>query len=206
HVLGYSSPVDAVMSREELLHHLRTNPARPDSIPYHHTHYRESWGFCAAHRLLESLTEPEYRVRIDSQLAPGSLSYGELRLVGTEPGEILISAHTCHPSLGNDNLSGITVAAMLAQELAAGPRRLSVRFVFLPATLGPLVWLSRNEDVVSNVRGGFVLAVCGDSGEPTYVRSRRGNAVVDRAIEHVFKHYSPKATLRDFAPTGYDQR
>jgi aminopeptidase-like protein len=206
HVIGYSSPIDAVVSREELLRHVRTNPARPDWTPYHHTYYRDSWGFCAPHKLLQELTEPQYRVRIDSSLQPGSLSYGELFLPGTEPGEILISTHTCHPSLANDNLSGITVAALLARDLARTPRRLGVRFLFLPATLGPLVWLSRNESIAANVQAGFVLAVCGDPGEPTYVRSRRGNADVDRTIAHLFQHYSPNGTLRDFAPTGYDQR
>jgi aminopeptidase-like protein len=206
HVVGYSSPVDARVSREELLRHLHTDPDHPDWIPYRHTYYRESWGFCAAHRLLTQLTEAEYRVRIDSRLAPGSLSYGELYLPGTEPGEILVSTHVCHPSLGNDNLSGIVIAALLAQHFHQAPRRFGVRFLFVPATLGPIVWLSRNEPIAAGVRAGLVLAGVGDDGAPTYMRSRRGNALIDRAIEHVFRHYSPAAKIRDFAPTGYDQR
>jgi aminopeptidase-like protein len=206
HVIGNSAPIDARVSRAELLKHLHTDPAHPDWIPYRHTYYRDSWGFCAPHSVLESLNEPEYRVRIDSRIAPGSLSYGELLLPGSERGEILISTHTCHPSLGNDNLSGIAVAAMLARDLAASNRRFGVRFLFLPATLGPLVWLSRNEELAATIRGGLVLAVCGDAGEPTYVRSRQGRALIDRAIEHVFTHNSPKASVRDFVPTGYDQR
>lgn len=206
HVIGNSAPIDARVTREELLRHLKTDPAHPDWIPYRHTYYRDSWGFCAAHRLLETLTETEYRVCIDSTLAPGSLTYGECSLPGTEPGEILISTHTCHPSLCNDNLSGIAVATLLARELAARARRYAVRFLFLPATLGPLVWLSRNENLVASIRGGLVLAGVGDPGEPTYVRSRRADTQIDRAIAHVFKHYSPAATIRDFAPIGYDQR
>lgn len=206
HVIGNSAPIDAVISRAELLQHLHTDPTRPDWIPYRHTYYRHSWGFCAPHRLLENLNEPEYRVRIDSRIEPGSLSYGELLLPGSERGEILISTHTCHPSLCNDNLSGIAVAALLARDLAGCDRRFGVRFLFLPATLGPLVWLSRNEELAATIRGGLVLAVCGDAGEPTYVRSRHGRALIDRAIEHVFMHSSPKASIRDFAPTGYDQR
>ncbi|HEY2487146.1 MAG TPA: DUF4910 domain-containing protein [Candidatus Binataceae bacterium] len=206
HVIGNSAPIDARISRAGLLKHLHTDPAHPDWIPYRHTYYRDSWGFCAPHSVLESLNEPEYRVRIDARIAPGSLSYGELLLPGRERGEILISTHTCHPSLGNDNLSGIAVAALLAKNLAGCDRRCGVRFVFLPATLGPLVWLSRNEELAASIRGGLVLAVCGDAGEPTYVRSRRGRALIDRAVEHVFMHSSPKASIRDFAPTGYDQR
>ena len=206
HVVGYSSQIDRRVPRSELLQHLFTDPAHPDWIPYRHTYYKESWGFCAPHALLASLTETEYRVRIDSRRAPGSLTYGEFLLPGTEPGEILISTHTCHPSLCNDNLSGIAVASLLARELQHRPRRLAVRFVFVPATLGPLVWLSRNEHLLASIRGGLVLAGIGDSGPPTYTRSRRGISPIDRAMTHVLEHSSSAAQIRDFAPTGYDQR
>ncbi|MPY90337.1 MAG: DUF4910 domain-containing protein [Luteitalea sp.] len=206
HVLGNSSPIDARVSREELLEHLFSDPAHPDWIPYRHTYYQEAWGFCVPHRLLDQLNEPSYRVRIDSRLEPGSLTYGELAIPGCEPGEILISTHTCHPSLCNDNLSGIAVAALLARELEHTVRRFGVRFLFLPATLGPLVWLSRNERKVPAIRSGLVLAGIGDRGSPTYMRSRRGNAPIDRAVRHAFEHLSRSGTIRDFAPAGYDQR
>jgi aminopeptidase-like protein len=159
--------------------------------------------------VVAELQEAEYRVHIDSRLEPGSLTYGELAVPGREPGEILISAHTCHPSLCNDNLSGIAVAALLAREIAQQPRRLGVRFLFLPATLGPLVWLSRNEAIADAIQAGLVLAGVGDAGPPTYVRSRRGHALMDRAVAHVFAHCvgaGARDRIRDFAPTGYDQR
>lgn len=206
HVVGNSAPINARVTKAELLQHLHTDPAHPDWIPYRHSYYRESWGFCAPHRLIQGLEDAEYQVCIDSRLAPGSLTYGELLVPGAEAGEILISTHTCHPSLCNDNLSGIAVAALLARELAGRPLRFSVRFLFLPATLGPIVWLSRNEDRAAQVRGGLVLAGIGDGGEPTYTRSRRGRTQIDRAMEHVFEHCSPAARIRDFAPMGYDQR
>jgi len=206
HVLGYSSPVDARVSREELMEHLSSDAAHPDWIPYRHTYYKDAWGFCVTHRLLGALDEPEYRVRIDTRLVNGSLSYGELFLPGREPGEILISTHTCHPSLCNDNLSGIAVTALLARELAREHTRFGFRFVFVPATLGPLVWLSRNEHVVPAIRAGFVVAGVGDPGAPTYTRSRRGNAAIDRAVAHLFRHEAPTGEIREFAPTGYDQR
>jgi len=161
HVVGNSAPIDATVSRAELLAHLHTDSAHRDWIPYRHTYYRESWGFCAADRVLDDLNDAEYRVRIDSTIKPGSLSYGELFLPGSSADEILISTHTCHPSLCNDNLSGIAVAVLLARELAKESRRFGVRFLFLPATLGPIVWLSQNEVAAARVRGGLVLTVAG---------------------------------------------
>jgi aminopeptidase-like protein len=155
--------------RAELLRHLNTDPDH--WTPYRHTYYRESWGFCAAHSLLTQLAEAEYRVRIDFRIAPGSLSYGELYVRGAEPGKILVSTHVCHPLLGNDNLSGVVIGALLAQDFQQAPRR----FLFVPATLRPIVWLSRNETVATAVRADLVLAGVGDDGAPTYMRSRRGD-------------------------------
>ena len=207
HLAGYSAPIDQRVSLRELLSHVSTDPAHPDWIPYRHLYYRDGWGFCMRHRDLGLLTEPEYRVVIDSTLRPGSLTYGELLLPGREEATVLVSTHTCHPSMCNDNLSGIVIAALLARELMKQPGRLSVRFVFAPATLGPLVWMSRNEDVLPHIRAGIVVANAGDEGGATYIRSRRGSAIVDRAVEHVFAHAaSTNASIRAFAPVGYDQR
>jgi len=207
HVAGYSAPVDEKMSRTKLLEHLFSEPDHPDWVPYRHFYYKDGWGFCVSHRQLSELKEPEYRVRIDAQLDPGSLTYGELFLPGREPGEILISTHTCHPSLCNDNLSGVVTTAMLAREIADSPKRFGVRFLFVPATLGPIVWLSRNEQIVPHIRGGLVVAGVGDPGPFTYIQSRRGATQIDRAVAHVFKHAtSTPAAIRDFAPVGYDQR
>jgi aminopeptidase-like protein len=206
HVVGYSSPVNARMTREELLAHVFTDPQHPEWIPYKHTYYRANWGFCVAHQELAQFTEPYYDVRIDTTLAPGSLTFGECFLPGKRPQEILISTHTCHPSLCNDNLSGIAVAAMLARALATAERELSYRFLFLPATLGPLVWLSRNEERLSNIAGGLVVAGVGDCGDVTYIKSRKGDTAIDRAVAHVLAHGSGSSSTREFVPTGYDQR
>lgn len=206
HLMGYSAPIDARVDRASLFAHLHSDPAHPDSIPYRHSYYRDDWGLCLQHRVLSELNEAEYQVRIDTTVAPGSLTYGEIVLAGSQPGEILISTHTCHPSLCNDNLSGIAVATLLARDLARSPRRFGFRFLFVPATLGPLVWLSRNEELIPSVKGGLVIAGVGDPGSPTYMKSRRGNATIDRAIAHVFDHAAPGASMRDFAPVGYDLR
>lgn len=205
HVLNYSVPIHRKMSLAELRPHLHTLPGNPDWIPYRTSYYQEQWGFCLTHRRLQSLPEGEYEVCIDSTLEAGSLSYGELFLPGESADEILFSTHVCHPSLANDNLSGIVVATELAQTLAAAPRRHSFRFLFLPGTIGSITWLSRNEAGARRIKYGLVLAGLGDAGGLTYKRSQRGDTVIDRAAAHVLASTGPHL-LRDFHPYGYDER
>src|SRR5690606_24893900 len=157
HLMSYSVPVDAVMSLEELRPHLHSIPERPDWIPYRTSYYREDWGFCLTHRVLESLRPGRYRVRIDSTLEPGSLTYGECVVPGETSEEVLVFTHVCHPSLCNDNLTGIALASTLAAELHRSRPRLTYRFVFAPGTIGSITWLSRNEETVKRVRHGMVL-------------------------------------------------
>ncbi|MFC7333132.1 DUF4910 domain-containing protein [Rhodocista pekingensis] len=211
HVVGYSRPVDAVLPRAELARHVHTLPDKPDLIPYHTGYFANSWGFCVTHRLWESMTDDAYRVVIDSTLAPGSLTYGDLLVPGESTDEVLIHAHCCHPSLANDNLSGIAVATWLAQRvLAQGglrrPRRLSYRFVFVPATIGAITWLARNEPTLDRIRHGLVLTCVGDPGGFHYKRSRRGDAVIDRAVAQVCRDRGISLDVRPFRPTGYDER
>lgn len=206
HLLGYSIPVHRTMSLAELRPHLVSLPDRPDWIPFRDTFYREDWGFALRHSDLERLEEGEYEVCIDSTLEDGHLTYGEAYLPGETSDEILISAHTCHPSLCNDNLSGISIAALLAQRLRGISRRYSYRFLFLPGTIGSIIWLSRNEDKVPRIKHGLVLACIGDPGNFTYAQSRRGNTPVDRAFAHVLGRSGKPHTIKQFAPEGYDQR
>lgn len=207
HVVGYSSPVDRQMDLEELRPHLHTLPDRPDLIPYRTSYYSEGWGFCLRHRTLEAMEEgTEYEVRIDATLEPGHLTYGECFVPGETDGEVLVHTHVCHPSLCNDNLSGIVVAARLARRVAAAPRRFGYRFLFLPGTLGAITWLARNEDRTDRIRHGLVLSNLGDPADLTYKRSRRGDAAVDRAAEHVLAHRPGDAGVVPFEPYGYDER
>ncbi len=206
HVVNYSVPVRARLPLRELKQRLHTLPAHPDWIPYRTSYYRESWGFCLSQRHLESLTEGEYEVVIDSSLENGSLTYGECVIQGETADEVLISAHCCHPSLCNDNLSGIAVATFLARELLARPRRLTYRFLFIPGTIGSITWLSRNERIVPRIKHGLVLACVGDRGEFSYKKSRRGDARIDRAMKHVLSRSGRAHRIRDFSPYGYDER
>lgn len=206
HVVGYSVPVHATMSLAELRPHLHTLPDQPDLIPYRTSYYTRTWGFCLPHRQLEALSDGDYEVCIDSTIAPGHLSYGECLLPGRLEAEVLISCHACHPSLCNDNLSGIAVASALAQRLSGVERRYSYRFLFIPGTIGSITWLARNEASVARIRHGLVLTCLGDAGGPTYKRSRRGDAEIDRAAAHVLRLRDRAKGVLDFTPFGYDER
>ena len=205
HVVNYSVPVRDRMSLERLRPHLFTLPDRPEWIPYRTSYYKESWGFCLSQRQLEALPEGEYEVCIDSRLAPGSLTYGECYVPGESTDEILISCHICHPSLANDNLSSIAIAAHLARRLGRLALRYSYRFLFIPGTIGSITWLSRNEAVVPRIRHGLVLACLGDAGRFTYKKSRRGDTVIDRAAMHVLRQLGDHE-VQEFSPYGYDER
>ena len=206
HVVNYSVPVQARMSRAELATHLFSLPDQPDVIPYRTTYYERNWGFCVSHRQLLALPDDEYDVSIDSSLEPGSLTYGECFLPGLVPDEILISCHVCHPSLCNDNLSGIALATYLARHLSTRPHRYSYRFLFIPGTIGAITWLALNEAGVSRIKHGVVLTGVGDAGKVTYKKSRRGDAEVDRVFVHVLRHSGDDFGVQEFSPYGYDER
>jgi aminopeptidase-like protein len=206
HLLGYSVPVRATMPLAELKRHLFTLPDHPDWVPWRTSYYAERWGFCASQRLVDSLADGDYEVCIDTTLADGHLTYGEHLVQGQTEEEVLVSCHVCHPSLANDNLSGIAVATGLARRLAEGRPRYSYRFLFAPGTIGSITWLARNEDRVGRIRHGLVLACVGDPGGFTYKRSRRGDAGIDRAVAHVLGRSGRPHRVVDFTPYGYDER
>ncbi|MFO1056674.1 MAG: DUF4910 domain-containing protein [Dongiaceae bacterium] len=206
HVVHYSRPVDRLVTLAELRDHLHSLPERPDWIPYRKSLYGDDWGFCLSQRQLEQLHDPAYRVTIDATLEPGHLTYGECVIPGETDRTVLFSCHICHPSLANDNLSGIVVATELARWLAQRAPRLTYRFVFVPGTIGSLTWLARNEPILPRIDHGLVLSCLGDGGGFTYKRSRRGDAAIDRAMAHLLQHAGEAAEIRPFTPFGYDER
>ncbi len=205
HLLNYSVPIHRTMPLAKLREHLFTLPEKPDLIPYRTSYYRERWGFCLAHRQLESLEEGDYEVFIDSTLEPGHLTWGELFLPGASEETVLVSTHLCHPSLANDNLSGIGVCAFLAAEVAKLERRFSYRFLFIPGTIGSITWLATNDAAARRVRHGLVAANLGH-GDFHYKRSRKGGAEVDRAVARVLEDSGQPYEIEDFSPYGYDER
>jgi len=206
HIVNYSVPVRKKMSLEDLQQRLFTIPEHPDWVPYRTSYYSESWGFCLNHKQYLELQEDEYEVVIDSSLEDGHLTYGECYLKGARTDEVLISCHACHPSLCNDNLSGLALATFLAKLLRPVTLRYSYRFLFAPVTIGSITWLARNEKQVSRIKHGLVLSCVGDSGKPTYKKSRRGDAEIDRAAIHVLKHGGNDYEVMEFSPYGYDER
>lgn len=206
HIVSYSVPVRTIVTLEELKKHLHTLPHAPDWIPYRTSYYKKDWGFCLSHNQLLSLQDGEYEVCIDSTLENGSLTYGEFYIQGETPDEILISCHACHPSLCNDNLSGIAVATFLAHALKDTPLRYSYRFLFIPGTIGSITWLALNEAHLERVKHGLVMTCVGDAGHCTYKKSRRGDAEVDRVFNYVLEQSGEAYRVIDFFPYGYDER
>ena len=208
HIVNYSQPVAETLSWEQLEPKLFAVPGHPDWIPYRTTYFRDDWGFCVSENQKRRLRESgvdRFRVVIDSSLFDGSLSYAESTISGQSDQMVLFYAHCCHPSLANDNLSGIAVATFLARMLSQRELRFSYRIVFAPATIGAITWLSRNEATCEKIVHGLVLTLLGDPGPFTYKRSQRETADIDRILSHLL---SPNlgSSVRPFTPIGYDER
>jgi aminopeptidase-like protein len=205
HLVSYSTPVRATMTLEQLRPHLHTLPDHPDWVPYRTTYYNRTWGFCLSERQLQSLDEGPYEVVVDTSLGPGELTYGELVIPGEIADEVMFTAHVCHPSIANDNLSGIVVATEVARTLQSlATRRFTYRILFAPGTIGSITWLSRNPDVLPGIRHGLVLTGLGGPGPLVYKRSRHGSRDIDRAGSHVVGRRGGE--VRGYSPYGYDER
>lgn len=205
HVVNYSIPFSGTLPLHELRPHIHTLPGQPDAIPYRTSYYAPDWGFCMAHAKMAEMPEGLYQIEIDSELKNGNLTYGEYFHRGETGREFLFSAHICHPSLANDNCSGLALLAVLAHRLAGRKTRYGYRFLFAPGTIGAITWLARNEERTRLIDHGLVVSCVGDAAGPAYKRSRRGDAFIDRAMGHVLKHEA-RSKMLDFSPYGYDER
>jgi len=207
HVTGYSIPVKETLSKEALLPHLHSLPEYPKWVPYSYNYHSEHWGFSIADEQLQSLPEGDYQVVIDSDLTDGHLSYGEYFIPGDSEQEFLIYSHICHPSLCNDNLSGIAVATELARRLEQSPcLNFSYRFVFAPTTIGSISWLSQNQHRLSNIKAGLVIAVAGDAGQLTYKKSRNDDSYINQLVLSALQTSEKPYAIEEFSPFGYDER
>ena len=206
HVLNYSTPINTKLPLSKLKNHLFTLPDFPDEIPYLTSYYKENWGFCLSHNQFSQLDEGMYEVFIDSTLEDGSLTYGEILLSGKNEDEILLTTYICHPSMCNDNLSGISLLVFLAKKMLEDNLQYSYRFLFIPETIGAISWLSKNEKKLSKIKQGLVATCVGDKGNSTYKKSKFGNALIDKIVLEVLKKSSSPFNVIDFFPSGSDER
>ena len=206
HLLGYSHPVRTTLTGAELDERLYSLPEFPDRIPYRTAYWADTWGFCVTDDERRAIRpDEEYEVCVDTRLEDGSLTYAEALLPGESEEEVLLSTYVCHPSLANDNVSGIALLAVLGARLVERRLHRTHRLLFSPGTLGPLAWLSRNLERLDRVRAGMVVACVGDPGRLRYKRSRAGDTAVDRAAAYVLRG-RPGSIVDDFVPWGGDER
>ncbi len=207
HVVGYSVPVDKTVSLAELQEYLHSLEQQPDAVPYVTSYYERRWGFCVTHRQREALEEGRYRVVIDSELKDGSLTYGELIRPGATRQEVFLSTYVCHPSLANNELSGPAATTMLAQWVMSRPRRYTYRVVFIPETIGALVYLSRHlDELKTNVVAGVNVTCVGDDRAFSYLPSRKGDTLADRVALHVLQTKHPDFVRYSYLDRGSDER
>jgi len=206
HVVNYSIPINQKISLSKLKKHIHTIPQKPDWIPYVTSYYSENWGFCMTHNEFLNLKEGEYHVVIKSKLEPGSLTYGEFLIPGKSTDEILLTCYVCHPSMCNDNLSGIVLLTMIAKYIKNFENNYSIRFLFIPETIGSIAWLKNNEHNLSRIKHGLVATCIGDKGNFTYKKSRKGNTELDITVEKILKKSKKDYRIMDFFPYGSDER
>lgn len=209
HVVSYSEPVRLTLNWDQLKPHLYVHPELPNAIPYRTSYYKRDWGFCVTHEQFEELKKLQstYEVVIESELKPGSLTYGEYLLPGRSQKEILISCYICHPSMANDSLSGVVITAFLARYLTnLKDRHWSYRIVFVPETLGAIAYCALNEKKMREIDMGLVITTAGGPGRMGYKQSWNPHHPINRMVEDVFHESGEDFITYPFDIHGSDER
>lgn len=208
HVVGYSEPIDTILDLAELQKHLHSLPSLPNAIPYITSYYSRNWGFCLSHEQRLALEDTKYHAVIDSELKDGVLNYSDLVIKGQSSKEVLLSTYVCHPSMGNNELSGPIVSAALAKWInSLESPYYTYRFIFIPETIGSIVYLSQHmEHLKSNVIAGFNITCVGDDRCYSFLPSRNGSTLADRVGKHVLSHIDSDYKQYTWIDRGSDER
>lgn len=210
HVVSYSIPVDKFLSLKELQKNLYSLPDKPDAIPYVMSYYKKHWGFCIQENLRKTLVDDTYHVVINSSLKNGSLTYGEVFLPATTretSQEVFLSTYICHPSLANNEISGPVVTTFLIDKLKKMKRNYSYRIIFIPETIGSIVYLSKHYlELKKNVVAGYNITCVGDDRTYSYLPSRNGDSLSDRIAKHVLNNVVRDYKQYSYLDRGSDER
>ncbi len=210
HIVSYSLPVDKTLNWDELEPHLFYNADRPWAIPWNFNYYQRDWGFCLAKDVYDDLPrDVRYRVVIRSEFLTDPKDGGFRVGVGVQHpegglapkvGEMLISAHICHPMQANDDAAGVVTAIEIAQRLADNPLppgSMSVRFWFGPETIGTIAYLAHNEDLIPHLKAGIFIEMTGNQNTIAWHHSRQRSHLLDQITKYVLRDRDP--VERDFA-------
>jgi aminopeptidase-like protein len=208
HLLGYSIRFEGSLELDQLKKHLHTLPEQPNAIPYVTSYYKNEWGFCLSQDELNSLEDGEYKIKIDSKLFDGELNYGEIIIPGKSQREVFLSTYVCHPSMANNELSGITVTTFLAKWLQElNQREFTYRIIFVPETIGSITYLSKNYiEMKKKIFAGFNISCVGDNRTYSYLPSRNGNSLSDEVAKHVLNWTNPNFIKYTWLDRGSDER
>lgn len=207
HVVNYSIPVNETLSFSELKNHLYTLPNIPNAIPYRTSYYKRDWGFCLEQTKFEKMNDTnQYHVVIDSLLSKGSMTLGECLIKGKSENEFIFSTYCCHPSMANDNLSGMILWILLLQYLKCKDTKFSYRFLIMPETIGTIGYLSKNQSSMSNVIGGFVLTCVGGPGKISYKSTFLETHLIDKIVSNTLNQHKIDFKKYSFVPRGSDER
>ena len=208
HVVGYSLPLDKTVPRDELDLYVHSLPDQPNAIPYVTSYYKESSGFCISHNQLQSIGPGPFRLYIDSELSSGYMNYGEVFIEGETSEEVLLSTYICHPSMGNNELSGPVVAMALIKYIKSlRKRKYSYRILFTVETIGTIYYISKHLDALKRkVIAGWVLTCIGDNRAYSYVPSRQKDSYTNIISKRVLDDIGETYVEYSWLDRGSDER
>jgi aminopeptidase-like protein len=208
HLMGYSAPIKKKINLFELKKKIFTNKKKPEAIPYVTSYYNKDWGFCMSYKKFKKLKSGKYDVFIDSNFKKnGNLTYGEILIPGKSKKEILLSTYICHPSMANNELSGPCLLIYLSNWIKSFKTKYTYRIIFIPETIGSLIYLKKNFKYLKNkVIAGYVVTCVGDNRNYSYLETRNGNTISDKVAKRVLNSLKKKYSIYTWLSRGSDER